>query len=77
MAKTISLIPAYGRDYKSKKAIMDDLAAGKDFVISDIMNRWDGKPASACDLVREGYTKAMVRYGKMRKVTVVPLKCVK
>ena len=30
----ITLLPAYGRDYKSKKAILNDLNALKDFLVS-------------------------------------------
>lgn len=40
------LIPAYGRDYKSKKAIQADLEANKDFVIADISSQYDGKPVN-------------------------------
>lgn len=28
---SLTLVPAYGRDYKSKKALMADWEAGKDF----------------------------------------------
>jgi hypothetical protein len=72
--KTISLVPAYGRDYKSKKAIQADLDADKDFVISDMMNRWDGKPANKRSLLAQGYASVQVRYAKMRKVAVLKLK---
>ena len=27
----MTLVPAYGRDYKSKKAVLEDFDAGKDF----------------------------------------------
>lgn len=45
----VTAVPAYGRDYKSKKAVMDDWNAGKDFLIQDIfvsgyINK-DDKPA--------------------------------
>ena len=30
----LTLLPAYGRDYKSKKAILNDLNAFKDFIVS-------------------------------------------
>lgn len=33
MTRYLTLIPAYGRDYKSKKEVMADWNAGKDFVV--------------------------------------------
>lgn len=35
MAIYMSAIPAYGRDYKSKKDVLADWNAGKDFLIQD------------------------------------------
>ena len=32
----MTLTPAYGRDYKSKKAVLKDWEAGKDFMINDM-----------------------------------------
>ena len=32
----ITLTPAYGRDYKSKKAVLVDLEANKDFILNDM-----------------------------------------
>ena len=41
-----TLIPAFGRDYKSKAAVLKDWNADKDFIIADLFNQWDGKPAN-------------------------------
>ncbi len=41
-----TLIPAYGRDYRTAKAARQDWADGKDFVVADHFSRWDGKPAN-------------------------------
>jgi len=30
----ITLLPAYGRDYKSKKAFIDDIKSNKDFIVA-------------------------------------------
>jgi hypothetical protein len=38
----LTVVPAYGRDYKSAKAVKDDWEAGKDFRIQDISSRYDG-----------------------------------
>ena len=35
----ITLIPAYGRDYASAKAVKADWAAGKDFLIAQYGHR--------------------------------------
>jgi hypothetical protein len=32
----LSAVPAYGRDYKSKKEVLADWNAGKDFLIQDM-----------------------------------------
>lgn len=52
----VSAVPAYGRDYKSKKAVMDDWNAGKDFLVQDMrrsgyINK-DDKPANVILNVR-------------------------
>lgn len=62
-----TLIPAYGRDYKSKKTVIEDFMAGKDFIIADISNRWDGKPCNKED-IEPGQIK--IRYSKLTKVCV-------
>lgn len=65
-------VPAYGRDYKSKKAVMADWNAGKDFQIRDYrgdmyINKEDfdrennaGRPLSL-----------QVRYDQLRKVMII------
>jgi len=63
-----TVVPAYGRDYKSKKAILEDLMADKDFVICDIMCPWDGKPVNLSQIREAGIGAFNVRYGRMRKV---------
>lgn len=64
---TITLVPAYGRDYTSKKAALADFNAGKDFQIADMSSPWDGKYASIRDL--SGYT-VNIRYKQLRNVLV-------
>lgn len=69
----MTLTPAYGRDYKSRKEILADLESGKDFIIADISSQWDGKPANKQSLIEAGQTMVNVRYNQLRKVTVVKL----
>lgn len=55
----ITLTPAYGRDYKSKKACLVDLKANKDFILNDIGSCWNGKPCSPSNFKGEA---VKVRY---------------
>ena len=72
--KSISVIPAYGRDYKSKKAIILDLLQGKDFIVCQYGDPWDGKPINR-NQMRDQDTgeipNIQVRYGQLRKVCIV------
>jgi hypothetical protein len=64
-----TLVPAYGRDYKSKAAIEADFNAGKDFYLQGI---------NGCGLVnKEAYSKGdnvTVRYSKLTKATIIKVK---
>ncbi len=70
MARWLTLVPAYGRDYTSKKAVKADFDADKDFRISDISCQWDGKVANKSDIARD-YDKVEIRYAKLRKLVVL------
>jgi hypothetical protein len=61
-----TLIPAHGRDYTSKEALLADFNAGKDFVL--------------CSLLRYEYinkeqiakgVKVNIRYARQRRVALV------
>lgn len=45
----MSLLPAYGRDYKSQKAVLEDFRNGKDFVVNCITSPYNGKYCSKRD----------------------------
>lgn len=38
----MTLLPAYGRRYKSAKEVKTDFDAGKDFILSDFSSPYDG-----------------------------------
>lgn len=62
------LVPAYGRDYKSKAAVIEAFNKGKDFTICNIHDPYDGKPINKeqipiGDLVN-------IRYSKLQRVAV-------
>ena len=64
----MTLIPAYGRDYKSKKEVLADFDADKDFVIVDLFSVNDGRYVNKSQLA--GFS-VMIRYNKLTKVMVV------
>ena len=65
-----TVTPAYGRDYKSKKAALADWNSNEDFIINDMSNRWDGKPVNKQG-AEEGKLSIMIRYDQLRKITKV------
>jgi len=65
--------PAYGRDYKSLRAVKEDLHAGKDFQIWNFFSPDDMRYANIEDLRRAGHTKVQIRYDKKRKVGIFAL----
>lgn len=67
--KHATLIPAYGRDYKSKPAVAADLLLDKDF----IMRTFDAPDAyiNLSQLRELGCTTVNVRYDRGRKVAVL------
>lgn len=61
--------PAYGRDYKSKKAVLEDWNAGKDFRINCFAHPKDGSYVNKHDAAPgETYN---IRYDQQRKVLPV------
>ena len=64
----MTLTPAYGRDYKSKKALLADWNTGKDFIINDVQSPWDNKPANKQDF--KGCSLKF-RYGNLRKICTI------
>ena len=68
----ITLLPAYGRDYKSKKSIINDLNALKDFVISHT-GQYINKP----QFKELNIISFNVRYDQQRKITNINIKDLK
>lgn len=69
--KALTMVPAYGRDYKSKADAELALITGKDFQIMDISCKWDGSYCNLADLKTAGYTHARVRYNNLRDVALI------
>jgi len=66
----MTIIPAYGRDYKSRKAAISDLEADKDFIIADYGNPYDTKPINLSQIKGEKMRSVTIRYNQLRRVTV-------
>lgn len=67
----ITLTPAYGRDYKSQKALKADFDAGKDFIVNDFSSPWDGKPCNKTDLIKAGIKQVKARYKALTQVMMI------
>lgn len=67
---SLTLTPAYGSDFKSKKEVLEAWGSGKDFIIADFSNPWNGKPCSIRDTesLKKTYGKIMFRYKKLTLV---------
>lgn len=63
MSRDLTLVPAYGRDYRSKAEVMTDLRQGKDFKCCDT-----GQYCSIRDL--EIGDRLELRYKKMTMAVV-------
>lgn len=66
----MTLVPAFGRDYTSKKAMLIDFNGGKDFQIADIFSKDSGRYTSKKDLIG---TTVFIRYKGMREVACVKI----
>lgn len=71
MTRTITVSPAYGRDYSSRDLALQAWSDGKDFILHDMSSPWDGKPCSIRDF--PAGTVVRVRYNKLRRVTSVTI----
>lgn len=74
MSRTITIGPAYGRDYTSKAKALADWDANKDFEIHDLFVGGYVNKAQVPDLINNGITKLMLRYNKMHMVVLLKLK---
>ena len=66
----ITLVPSYGRDYKSGKAVQADWDAGKDFTIQSYGHPHDGRQINLQDAQTTGGT-FNIRYKNLTMVKVV------
>jgi len=64
----------YLRTLNSKKAVMDTLRDDKDFVITDISDKYCDKPVNLSQMKGLGLTEVTVRYANKRKQTIIKFK---
>ena len=65
----MTLIPAYGRDYRSRKEVQEAFDANKDFIVQDISDPADGKPTNREDLIRARVQPDFVESGNRPTIT--------
>ena len=70
MAQRITVVPNYGRDYKSIKEVKAAWAEGKDFRVADLFSGQDGRPINREDARNAGLVVS-VRYDRLTKVVQV------
>jgi len=68
----ITLVPAYGRDYKSGKEVQADWDANKDFLIRDMSNPHDGRYINKQDAPKGATLN--IRYKKLTKIKAIKVK---
>lgn len=66
MPRYKTVVPAYGRDYKTTSAALASWHAGEDWLISDFHDPADGKPINKQDAARDGL-KVILRFDGHRK----------
>ena len=68
----LTLLPAYGRDYKSKRVIIDDLNNNKDFLESSSLRAINKQQFKELNI-----SSFNVRYDQHRKITNIKIKDLK
>ena len=68
----LTLLPAYGRDYKSKRVIIDDLNNNKDFLESTSLKAINKQQFKELNI-----SSFNVRYDQHRKITNIKIKDLK
>lgn len=70
MSQYITLVPAYGKDYKSKKEVLADWTEGKDFQIASF-GPDDGRYCSIRDFHSDSGVVLNIRYKRLTQICVV------
>ena len=69
----LTVVPAYGKDFKSQKAVKEHFESNGDFLIQDIGSPDDGRYVNKQDL--ENYSAGpltlKVRYKQLREICMI------
>ena len=65
---SINVLPAYGRDYKNKKEILNDYLANKDFQVSQVTNH---PYLNKSDCLKMGIACLIIRYSSLKKTASI------
>lgn len=69
----MTLTPAYGRDYKSKKEVIAAWEAGKDFIVADMFGGNCGRCVNKDDAASVRET-IYIRYKNLTQIMKLPAK---
>lgn len=67
----LTVIPAYGRDYKSKAAALNDWNHGRDFILATVHHPDAGRYINKQDADQDNHS-IMIRYAGQRMIVNVP-----
>ena len=70
---SITISPAYGRDYRSKKEAESAFQENQDFIVESVMSGYAGSYCNLADLKAGRIKSVEIRYAKKAKVTIVNL----
>ncbi len=71
----LTLIPSYGRDFTSAKAVKLAWSEGKDFTICCMMSRDDGRQINKADFdLDQNLRGVMIRYKQLTQICVIKKK---
>lgn len=65
----MTLVPAYGRDYRSKTAVTMAWNADQDFLVADWNSPYHGKPVNKSQIPSN--TTVRIRYDGLRRLILV------
>ena len=69
-SRNMTLTPAYGRDYKSKKEVIAAWDSNQDFLVNDVSSPWNGSYINKADAKRASLREVNFRYKRLTMVFV-------
>jgi hypothetical protein len=71
--ETLTVVPAYNREYTRQEEIIRDWESGKDFQIDDVGSKFNGSYINKEDAIAGGIESVKVRYAKLCKACIIKL----